>query len=313
MEDDAECSAAEEVSSRADLVSGSPAMEPRQGDYLPDIRNLPILDAEGEVHLVSAPEGAVVITQCCDLARGGNGHAHLSPVTVLSGDKAAFARSGRIPRFVPIPELGPNRFVDLGTACSAKNELLGKTTRTEAIVDDQSRHKFGQRIGRRFSRFALPDELNPMLQPLKELVRKKAGKSSSPFGQVLDHLATVRLGVEGGWGSAPPWELTLLLVLEDGRLPTLATTPANSTQRTSQDVTESAKTILELNEGDPRLWDSWQSLADALVDDMRKERPPTVVDIQAEVLDENDLTWARYRRTVGVDLEDLSEPVDDGS
>lgn len=303
-----------------------PAGEPRQGDYLSEIRELPILNARGEVDFVSTPHGVVVITQCCDLARGGKGYAHVAPVVILSGDEAAGAKSGRSPRFVWIPRLGENHFVDLGTICSVENGLLKNTTRRKFLPDDWARHMFGRRVGRRFSRFAVPDEFSPMLQRLKDLVRRKYGRSGSSFGQALEQLAHLQLEVlnEGGWKSKPPWDLTLLLIVKKNRLPTLpmapdgSTAPDGSAQRDPQNITDSANAILRLKEGDPLLWDAWQSFGDSLVDKLKGDGEwedccPMVVGMQAEVLDEGDVLLSRSDSSVDIDLADLSSPVDDGT
>jgi hypothetical protein len=206
--------------------------------------------------------------------------------------------------------LGEDRFIDLGTIASADQGFARLRKKESSVKDEEARHGARQRIGRRFSRFAFPGELNPVLAVLQKKVRDKAGRPDSNFGQVLDLLTTLRAEVAGGWSSAAPWDFTLLMVVEPGLLPSAEIGAEESCDGSSVDAASSR--ILRAPAGTEEMALAWNQLAAVLRTAMEEKSPgPAILrSLGVEVMDGDDLSYSRYRRTVGVDLDDLSEPLD---
>jgi hypothetical protein len=286
---------------------GSWQNDPRQVDILPEVDSLPIINEGGEYVAHECPLGVAVVTHCCDLARGGKGRTHLAPICQLAGNVAREVKSGRNLQYIHLPNLGEDGFIDLGTIASADQGFVRLCKRESSVKDEESRHEVRQRIGRRFSRFAFPRGLNPVLAVLRKKVRDKAGKPDSNFGRVLDLLTTLRAEVAGCWNSAAPWDFTLLMVVEPGLLPSVEIGAEGSCDGSSVDVASTR--ILRAPVGTEEMALAWNQLAAALRTAMEEKSPgPAILrSLEVEVMDEDDLSYSRYRRTVGVDLDDLSE------
>lgn len=275
----------------------------RQGDYLPANPRLVVLGQNGQGAVVSTPLGVVLVSQCCDLARGGTGHAHVAPVVPLPDDTAALALQGRMPRYVPLPHVGEDRFADLGTIGAVTASHLNREQLARA--SQAQRRKIGYLVGRRFGRFAFPDDLNPMLSHLRSRIRGKAGNENSAVGRVLERVSTLRLEVDEGWEAEPPWSLRLLIIVALDELPTLEEdagvaigAPRPLTQVAQALDTAPAGTLLAL-----RLWEEFGA---ALALDCRSKAGPVVSDLDYEVISEDEFRYSRFRRTEDVDLDDLS-------
>ena len=114
-------------------------------------------------------------------------------------------------------------------------------------------------------------------------------------------------------GRGAPWFLTVVFVLVEGELPTLsedlAATPVGTEQGT---VAQLAQRIADSTSGSSELPALWQALAEAIIeealadDDVRKP----VSDAVAEVLQESEFSYFRYRRSADLDIDDLSDSED---
>jgi hypothetical protein len=93
---------------------------------------------------------------------------------------------------------------------------LAQLERKPVVLSSREQRVFAQRIGRLYTRFPFPDEVQPWLRPMEELLEKKAGKAESPEGRVLQRVLEVRVESEHGWSeSEPPYDLTITLLIED--------------------------------------------------------------------------------------------------
>ncbi|MBN9100923.1 MAG: hypothetical protein J0I49_22845 [Pseudonocardia sp.] len=289
---------------QTELEDSESAGDPRQIDLVEEIKFLPVLTADGSVKMVPCPLGVAVVTQCCDLARGGKGHVHLAPIVALDPSLAREAETGRTPRYVPIPAT-EGRYIDLGTIGSAEHGLISAAERTPGTLSESDRHAVRQRVGRRFSRFAFPEELISTFGVLQKRVREKSGNLDSNFGGALEMLRTIRVESATGWDSEPPWDLTLVLVAEAGILPTdifSSCTPENLTvDSASFRVLKAALSSLDMA-------DAWLQLGAALKRDLEKQENTAISSIEVEVTDEDDFSYRRYRESISLDLDDLSEP-----
>jgi hypothetical protein len=285
--------------------------DPRQSDYLADVHEIYFVDEHGPM-VVLTPLGVVLLTQCCDLARGGNGEAHVAKVVRLSGDAAANAKSGRTPRYIELnglPESG--LFADLGQVGGMTNRAVLAHSRQPAVPPDE-RHLLGQRVARRFGRFAYPDDVQPLLSWIVTRIRSKAKSEQSPLGRLLGRVATIRMENESGW-DAGPWSLTLVLVLNDGELPTLPADPSGpgASETAPSGMTAIAKLIADLHPGAPELANLWLAFSEAFATEAfvgSGISSDIVSEFHVEAMEESEFSYARYRRSTDLDVDHVSGP-----
>jgi len=189
----------------------------QQGDVL-SLNQLPILDMAGGVRWEPTPNGVVIVTQTCDVVRPERPNIQLCPVVERPSDSAKRERHGSRPSLVHLPAIGDTAFADLNSICSVNKEILAGQSPVRGAIHIADVRKFGQRVGRRFSRFAFPDAVTPWLKPLQDLVEDKQAKVSGPAGWALQRVASLRLACASDWVD-PPYDLTLWLVMEPGVLP----------------------------------------------------------------------------------------------
>ena len=129
-----------------------------QGDVL-DVGVLPIINASDSVELASIPSGkAVIITQTCDVVQDKYRYVHLAPIVQLPELEASNAREGKRSQYVHVPTLGADYFGDLTQVATFEKELIARAVRAPGVITDEEIRNFGRAVGRRFSRFAFPDE-----------------------------------------------------------------------------------------------------------------------------------------------------------
>lgn len=286
----------------------------RQGDVFP-IAALPILwDHAGQAE---CPLGVVVVSQTCDLVRENIAEVQVSPVVTLSQNPAKEARAHRRPRYTPLPALGDEYFADLSMISTVhKSILLGYESRSGIVnYDWRAKIDFSRAIGRKFDRYAFPDDVTPWLRRLQELMQSKAPKSG-PVGRLADDITELRLEAAAGWGEEPPYDLTLILIVKAGVLPTIdeqtvlpdLSFPEEETvpQAAAKRPTDGASQI--------EVIEFWERLAKAVE---RLCRPPdgssesvqnAVRSLEVEVVAEDDLKYSRVIRSVEIDLDHLSAP-----
>lgn len=280
----------------------------RQGDYLPAVKYLYVVDGDNPTAVeIPTPLGVVVVTQCCDLARPDSGNIPLAAAVVqLQGDAARQAASGRMPRYTTIDHLPPDNFVDLGQTGSISFNNALRTERRGCTSTDDRLH-FQSRIVRRFGRFAYPDEAQPFMKKIQDRLRSKAGSPNSSLGQCIDRIETIR--VEADWDSGPPWTVTVVLILKEGELATEAEPIPRQQLAEGLSVSEAANRVASFRPGMAGINESWESLGDALVLDALRDTSASanIGEAVAEVVQESDFTYYRYRRSADLDVDDLSD------
>jgi hypothetical protein len=308
-----------ELSTRyVDRASGLPLADQvrslRQGDVF-SITALPILwDHAGEAE---CPFGAVVVSQTCDLVRESVAEAQVSPVVTLSGNLAKEARAHRRPRYAPLSALGNEYFADLSVISTVHKSLLLSCDRQPGIAvhDWLARVDFSRAIGRKFDRYAFPDDVTPWLRPLQELMQSRAPKAG-PVGQLADEILELRLEASEGWDAEPPYDLTLIVIVKASALPTVddevdlpelnlsdsETLPQAAAKRPAEDA--KPEQVIAF----------WGRIEGALE---RLCRPPgnapesvrlAVRSLAVEIVAEDDLKYSRALRSVEIDLDHLSAP-----
>jgi hypothetical protein len=160
----------------------------RQGDLLPGVTSIPVAGDDGQPQRYPAPDGAVMLSQTCDVTLADRLAVQVAPLVRLPEPSASEARGGKRPRYVHVPAVGPTSFADLEIIGTLTKPYLATRTRTPGVVSDDEIRRFGRAIARRFGRFAFPDEVVPWLAPLQDVVASKAVKPASPEGQALAHV-----------------------------------------------------------------------------------------------------------------------------
>ncbi len=150
--------------------------------------------------IVAGTDRLLVVSQTCDLVRNAlqRPYVLLAPVVVLQEPSATEARLGTRPRFVPVPGLGTDTFVDLDLIVTAEKSLLLDTEPVRGLPDEAAQRLFGSRVGRFFSRSAFPDDLSIALRGLVARVRDKHAKNSRE-GQALTALEEIRVLGTPSW------------------------------------------------------------------------------------------------------------------
>lgn len=286
----------------------------RQGDWLRDVAAVALMTGDAETEWQgTAPHGCVVLTQCCDLAQNHTDIVHLAPVVHLEGRSRSEAESGRTSRYALV-DAETGSFADLSVVVSA-SRALADLKRVSKRLNSDERKKFADRVARRFTRFAYPTELNPVLKPLRDKIRSKARKAGS-IAQVLYRVATLRMECAPDWDARGDLSLTLLVVVEDGYLPSLLSMPEPDPARgltpveaSPSDLAEIADRILATQPEDPQTNELWQLFGEALGDLLESNLPDNglVADVAVEVMDVHELTYDRWRNSVDLDLDDLSD------
>ncbi|WP_138895724.1 hypothetical protein [Streptomyces chryseus] len=293
---------------------------------------IPLLGSGGNVQWLATPDGVVIVSQTCDVVQPKMSTVQVAPVVRLAGSLAGLAAKGSMPRYVPIPEAGAGAFADLEhVATVAKSHLALLEPQHGALTTTDIR-KFGMRVGRRYSRFAFPDDVSPWLAPLKDSVLSKAGKSASSLGRVLEEMVeSLRLECVPSWDSGAPYHLTLLVLIKPGLLPVVddlreMTRPADLDQwlydgvrRIKRSPAEVADQIISLNASSDRLrrlW-LWEGFGESLAA-VCKPKPNDPPDVQtavaghaidSEVATIRDVSYERALRSEEIDVEHLSPPL----
>jgi hypothetical protein len=303
----------------------------QQADVLKTDR-IPLRGPSGEVIWHATPEGVAIISQTCDVVQPNKAFLQVAPIVKLPEQLTKRASKGAMPGYVAVPEAGADAFADLDHIATVSKAHVALLVPQRGVADVAALRVFGMRVGRRFSRFAFPDDVVPWLEPLKSSVISKAGKTSSSLGRVLDEwVESLRLESTPSWDAGPPYQLTLLVLVKPGLLPVFdeddKPEPPPALEHWLWDTDGSLKQrpaaiadrLVQLTiTGDraERLW-LWEGFAQALVAECkpRPSAPATVVnavlggEIDVEVTTIQDITYERVLRSEEIDVDHLSPPV----
>lgn len=194
-----------------------------QATLLPDVSRL-LVETDAGPTWVPTPGGAVVLSQTCDLTQSNRHTVQVSPLATLTGPEAAEAARESRPRYAPVyaqdaaegdPPIG---FADLEVVATwSKGRLAQERHAPAAWHTSEHARRFGRAVGRRFSRFAWPDDLQAWLSPLEQVLRTRYNEATQPGGRLVADLQQVRVGA-GDW-DAPGAELTIHFIFNTGVLP----------------------------------------------------------------------------------------------
>lgn len=157
-----------------------------------DIADLEVVEAECA--------RLAVITQSCDLVKPPDKRPFLqvAEVVQLDGDEAHNARTGSQPRYVPLPGLDGDWFIDMDVVTTVEKAAVFNAARTRGADTEDARRLIADRVGRVASRPALDDDLNKALKPFVTAVAAKHPKAASDLGELFRDIAHMRVTVEDG-------------------------------------------------------------------------------------------------------------------
>jgi hypothetical protein len=314
--------------------------ERRQGDVV-QVPYLPIEGPGGSTFHRATPEGAVLLSQTCDIVLPDRLTVVAAPLVRLSGDTLKQAQRGTRPRYVSVPAFGGDAFADLDVIGTLYKDVLSDASATQGVgPDDMAVRNFARRVARRFGRFAFPDEVVPWFAPLSDIVIDKYGKSTTGEAFAFAQLIELRVEATGGWIS-PPYALTLVVIVPAGTLPeleeddTITPTPElrkwlrksdGGLRRTSGEIAnrlfahrlDSSEKIPHPVPEPIERYHLWLALAEAWADrckprgqDRNVPAVAAAVDggaVGVELLSDDEYSLARYRRSEQLDLDHLSPP-----
>lgn len=297
----------------------------RQGDHLAAIKSVPVASPTGSAVDIKTPHGVVIVSQTCDVVQVDRLTIQVAQFTRLADPTATEARDGRRPRYVHLPELGADAFADLEVIATLTKSLLCGYKRIPGVLADRDIRHFGQAVGRRFSRFAFPDAVQPWLQPLEDIARSKSHKPASPEGKAFAKVRQLRIECDNGWAS-PPYELVLAIIVEPGTLPmfpddALPEIP-DPLRHTLYDPKRSVlkltpgeiASLLEKAKDTVERYFLWMALGDAWAAKCKPNNSvaTTVKDavsmIRGEVIEADEYSLTRVMRSEVLDLDHLSPP-----
>ena len=299
-----------------------------QATLLPEVRQLLVETATGPAW-VPTPYGAVILSQTCDLAQSNRHSVQVSPLAQLDGTDAADAARENRPRFAPVWDdaagedeaAAPVGFADLEVIATWTKSRLAQERQVPASWHTSvNTRRFGRAVGRRFSRFAWPDNVQPWLRPLETVLQKRYNEATQATGRVVADLMEVRAEADD-WNN-PDAHISLHFIFNPGVLP-----PSDLVETPTADCIafiEGGPTWKQIAE---RL-DSTEDVADrallydALVAawaDLCKPKASAPSEVHAAVAAVEGLAWSgdefslhRARSSPNLDVDYVSEP-EDGS
>lgn len=184
----------------------------------------------------------MLVTQTCDLqarrTKRGQTLAHVAPLVELDGDNLRNANRDARPNFVACPWLGETWFADMDQMAPVDRGVLAEAVVGPSPTEDD-RRDLAYRLGRYFSRPALPDEVLEALRPLQRV----AEASHTATQRVLAAVHQIRVFANPDYNSAGPWALRVMLVVDEAWAPDVE--PSDFRQ-TGKQVPDLAQPMIEL-------------------------------------------------------------------
>lgn len=259
----------------------------------------------------------VIVSQTCDVVQSKRELIQLSPLTELQDvnvRRAALKHEN--PRYPLVSEEG-GQFADLARIFSVEKESIQGVAevKTLSIKDEYAARDFGLAVGRWFGRFAMPDEVQPWLAPVQELIRSKHDKPTSALGKVLHDVAEVH--VEAGSWENGPFDLILHVIVRAGVVPSLqeeesfpdiTTFPSDLNAICEQIGREKDRVRLSV------LWTLFaEKLAERCKPKQKFDADPqvrnAVISVTGELSSDDEFSLAKMRRSEQLDIDFLSDPV----
>lgn len=255
----------------------------------------------------------VILTQTCDLRNepaDPRQYVQVGRVVEISDtNKARTFASGWSARYIPVPWVGENCFVDLDVINSVDKALLKLARRSNPMPADEAR-KFAWSIARNFQRYPFPDDLAVALSGLRDRVKNKWQRTASPEGRQWKQVRQIRASADPGWAGTSI-SVSLAFIFERGVLPPVGDEPEpisiglRTWLDTDPTAAEIAAKIESSKSASERLY-----LYYALVDAWAHLCGPhgVITSVDAAAADEDEYSVAQYWESEVLDLNQLSGP-----
>lgn len=262
----------------------------------------------------TALAGLVIVSQTCDIQAKNPLEAPFvlcARVVELPPGIAEEARKHRRPRYAWLPRLGDTWVADLDQIQTVEKSALVGLAPNRGLGDTAEQAAFGFAAGRRLSRFAFPDDVHDVLEPLQRILTSKHGKEASPVGAVAREVEQIRAEALPDWESGS-YDIQLYIVLPANHIPRpedldgQEVSPALeawlSTPRPHAEIAERLGGAAALPPADTvRLWnelaDAWARLCVPIGD---------VLSVSATAVCADEMTVDEYQSSQMLDLDFLS-------
>lgn len=252
-----------------------------------------------------------MLTQTCDLQETTDEehHCQVAPVLIKHPTFVREASRGHRPGYAALPWIGDDRVVDLSRITTLERAVVVDKPTIGRPRTAQERLDFAEAVNRHLTRVALDPEIVAVLHPFLSKIKARAGKNSDE-GRCLDHVEEFRLDADPDLDDPSP-ALTVLVVLRGENLPRLPRGVTVDDERVdavqASGIAGACRAILTANT-ELALREAWTALAELWIEPAvdAAEQEPRVGSIFVEVVNEEELTYGRSRRSPVLDLRYLS-------
>lgn len=257
--------------------------------------------------MIAAPQGVGIISQTCDAVRATT--VQVAPVVHLSGPGLSDAASGRSPKWAPLPDIADNVFIRLDTIATIDKSLLREENRIPGVTSPTAVRALAQAIGRRYSRFAFPDDVNEWFSPLKDVAQSKAPRAGSAEGRAFRRVRQIRVRSDNGWAAAP-YDLGITFVLDEGEIPFVEELGDERGLEEWLQGKDANSIADRLDGGSPLEQERlWNALAEVWVGRCHdKSAPGAVRSFSVDVATADEYSLALVQASEALDLDHLSGP-----
>lgn len=253
----------------------------------------------------------VLLSQTCDLQETTEVEylCLLAPVRTVDATFAREALRGLRPGFAALPWLGDDRVADLNRITTVERALIAGRSSLGRPRTAQERLDFGTSVQRFLTRAALPDHVVRVLVPFVKRLKDRHDKNSAE-GACLAQVQEVRVEADPDMDDGCP-SLTVLMLLDESDLPALQKDDEVDDGRVdalvSGGIAQAAAAVAAASTSAERRA-AWTALAELWLQPAVAAAAATaeVDGISIEVLNEEELTYARSRRSHILDLRYLS-------
>lgn len=265
-----------------------------------------------------------IVSQTCDVRNSNREFISIAPVIEVDRSQQSNIKKGRKPLLVAVGS-DPKLAVNMERITSLpREELLGSVRIDETVqyASGSEASSLSNRIGRAFSRAALPDEVNIVLAKFSSKLRDKYFKSSK-VAEALDFLIDIRVGCSD-WNE-PRRELTLFLLLPKELLTSadfidegwywgkdkIGKFDSAAKRLEELDLEQTANLICDSNRFETPLgmkYSLWERYADLLFEQyFESELNEEVGSVEFEIVSSLDFNFDQYLRTESLEFTALSD------
>jgi hypothetical protein len=173
--------------------------------------------SQSDVVEVDVP-GFVVVSQTCDIQRAAAERPFVTMCALLQCPEwlsIEDVRNCLRPRFAFVAGVASLGLVaDLDQVMTIEKPLLTSWQSTRGCQTANEQRAFAAAVGRKFARFAFPDDFVQIMSDFTNLVKRKHGRMQSEEGQALASLREIRVAATPDW-NASSIQLHLIFIRHD--------------------------------------------------------------------------------------------------